>query len=88
MIKLLKRIKIREWIQIFSSLIFIVVKTWIDMHLCDNEEYNHSKSRQNKSSQDRTSNSKSSDNKSSHNKLNVKKSNISNPNHSKPRIFK
>ncbi len=35
MIKLLKRLKAIEWIQVFASLVFIVVQVWLDLKLPD-----------------------------------------------------
>jgi ABC-type multidrug transport system, ATPase and permease components len=35
MIKLLKRLKAKEWIQVFISLIFIVTQVWLDLKLPD-----------------------------------------------------
>nr|WP_288824930.1 ABC transporter ATP-binding protein [uncultured Clostridium sp.] len=35
MIKLLKRLKLAEWVQVFASLIFIVAQVWLDLKLPD-----------------------------------------------------
>ncbi|NCC15786.1 MAG: ABC transporter ATP-binding protein [Clostridia bacterium] len=35
MIKLLKRLKSKEWLQVFVSLIFIVIQVWLDLKLPD-----------------------------------------------------
>lgn len=35
MVALLKRLKTREWIQVFASLVFIVVQVWLDLKLPD-----------------------------------------------------
>lgn len=35
MIKLLKRLKMAEWVQVFASLIFIVAQVWLDLRLPD-----------------------------------------------------
>lgn len=35
MIKLLKRLKLYEWIQVFASLIFIITQVWLDLKLPD-----------------------------------------------------
>nr|WP_314464181.1 ABC transporter ATP-binding protein [uncultured Clostridium sp.] len=35
MIKLLKRLKMAEWLQVFASLIFIVAQVWLDLKLPD-----------------------------------------------------
>lgn len=35
MIKLLKRLKMKEWVQAFASLVFIVVQVWLDLKLPD-----------------------------------------------------
>ena len=35
MIKLLKRLKMAEWVQVFASLLFIVAQVWLDLRLPD-----------------------------------------------------
>lgn len=35
MIKLLKRLRMKEWVQAFASLVFIVVQVWLDLKLPD-----------------------------------------------------
>ncbi|GLB32857.1 multidrug ABC transporter ATP-binding protein [Lacrimispora amygdalina] len=35
MIKLLKRLKLAEWVQVFASMIFIVAQVWLDLKLPD-----------------------------------------------------
>ncbi len=35
MLKLLKRLKLAEWLQVFASLIFIIIQVWLDLKLPD-----------------------------------------------------